>query len=142
MVNSDILNLNRRTHGESEEISMMNILITAVIVLWLTLREKEIKTTRLWLLPAILAYGVFSSISQTALSLNSILLYILCFVIGCGIGVWRSYLEQIRIHPETGKMMSKGSLARTRTWYKLKVRLKEPSSILRIGGGFFVIIVL
>jgi hypothetical protein len=90
---------------------MMNILITAVIVLFLSLREKEVKTTRLWLLPAILAYVVFSSIAQTTLTVSSMLLYILFFMIGCGIGAWRAYLEQIRIHPETGKIMSKGSLA-------------------------------
>ncbi|NUU64495.1 DUF1453 family protein [Paenibacillus agri] len=90
---------------------MMNILITVVIILLISLKEKEIKTTRLWLLPAILAYVVFTSIAQTTLTVNSMLLYILCLVIGCGIGACRAYLEQIIIHPESGKIMSKGSLA-------------------------------
>ncbi|MFC3746721.1 hypothetical protein [Paenibacillus sp. GCM10012306] len=90
---------------------MMNILIVIVIVLLLSLKEKEVNTTRLWLLPAILAYVVFTSIAQTTLTVSSMLLYILFLVIGCGIGACRAYLERIRIHPESGKIMLKGSLA-------------------------------
>jgi hypothetical protein len=90
---------------------MMNIVIVAVIVLLLSLREKEVKTSRLWLLPAILAFWVLSSIAQTPLTVGNILLYIIFLIIGCGLGAWRVHLEQLRIHPTTGKMMSKGSLA-------------------------------
>ncbi len=90
---------------------MMNIVIVAVIVLLLSLREKEVKTSRLWVLPAIIAYWVLSSVVNTPLTVGNILLYIVFLIIGCGIGAWRVNLEQLRIHPTTGKMMSKGSLA-------------------------------
>jgi len=90
---------------------MMNIVIIAVIVLLLSLREKEVKTSRLWVLPAIIAYWVLSSVVNTPLTMGNILLYIVFLLIGCGIGAWRVHLEQLRIHPATGKMMSKGSLA-------------------------------
>ncbi|MFC9706791.1 hypothetical protein ACFTRD_01370 [Paenibacillus sp. NPDC056933] len=90
---------------------MINIVIIAVIVLLLSLREKEVKTSRLWILPAILAYWVLSSVIKTPLTVGSILLYIVFLIIGCGIGAWRVHLEQLRIHPTTGKLVSKGSLA-------------------------------
>jgi len=90
---------------------MVNLVIIAAIVLLLSLREKEVKTSRLWILPAILAYWVLSSVIKTPLTVGNILLYIVFLLIGCGIGAWRVHLEQLRIHPTTGKMMSKGSLA-------------------------------
>ncbi|KOY12981.1 hypothetical protein [Paenibacillus xylanivorans] len=110
-MNSATLNVDQRTRGEGEEKNMMNIVIVAVIVLLLSLREKEVKTSRLWVFPAIIAYWVLSSVVNTPLMVGNILLYIVFLIIGCGIGAWRVHLEQLRIHPTTGKMMSKGSLA-------------------------------
>ncbi|QOS77203.1 hypothetical protein JNUCC31_20630 [Paenibacillus sp. JNUCC31] len=72
---------------------MINIVIIAVIVLLFSLREKEVKISRLWIFPAIVAYGVLSSVIKTPLTADNILLYLVFLTIGCGIGAWRVHLD-------------------------------------------------
>ncbi|WP_426334194.1 hypothetical protein ACN9MH_05570 [Paenibacillus silvae] len=89
---------------------MMNIVITALIILLLSMREKEVKLERMWLMPVIVAIAIFSSISQGPVTGLTLLIYILFLVIGCAIGIWRASMERLRVDPATGKVMSKGSM--------------------------------
>ncbi|PZT55327.1 DUF1453 family protein [Paenibacillus silvae] len=89
---------------------MMNIVVTALIILLLSMREKEVKLERMWLMPVIVAIAIFSSISQGPVTGLTLLLYTLFLVIGCAIGIWRAWMERLRVDPATGKVMSKGSM--------------------------------
>ncbi|TCZ79302.1 hypothetical protein E0485_05400 [Paenibacillus albiflavus] len=90
---------------------MTSYLIIVAIVILLSLREKEIRPSRLWITPALFVYLAISSMKQIDLTLGSLLLYLICVVVGLAIGVWRGKLEKVRINPATGKATSQGSVA-------------------------------
>jgi hypothetical protein len=90
---------------------MINYLIVVILMMLLALREKEIKASRLWILPAVFAYSILSGIGKAAITPVGILLCIVCLMIGLAAGAWRGQLMKVRIHPATGKITSKGSLA-------------------------------
>lgn len=90
---------------------MLNYLIVVIVVMLLALREKEVKASRLWILPAVLAYSVLSGIGKSAITPVGILLCIVCLIVGLAAGAWRGKLMKVRIHPVTGKITSQGSLA-------------------------------
>lgn len=89
---------------------MLNMVITALIIVLLSMREKEVKLDRMWLLPVIVALAIFFNISKVPLTGLTLLFYIVFLVIGCGIGLWRAWMERLRVDAVTGKVMSKGSM--------------------------------
>lgn len=89
---------------------MLNMVITAFIILLLSMREKEVKLDRMWVMPVIVAVAIFFSISKVMLTGWTLLLYIVFLAVGCGIGIWRAWMERLRVDSATGKVMSKGSM--------------------------------
>ncbi|MCM3134146.1 hypothetical protein M3629_15240 [Paenibacillus polysaccharolyticus] len=89
---------------------MLNMVITGLIIVLLSMREKEVKLDRMWMLPVIVAVAIFFNISQVPLTGLTLLFYMLFLVIGCGIGLWRAWMERLRVDALTGKVMSKGSM--------------------------------
>jgi hypothetical protein len=86
-------------------------LIVLVIVLLRIGREKEIKPSRMWITPVLFVWLAYSSISQSPnQSATSFLLYLVCLVIGLGIGVWRGKIDKVRINPASGKTTSQSSI--------------------------------
>ncbi|GED71909.1 hypothetical protein BRE01_56110 [Brevibacillus reuszeri] len=90
---------------------MTSYLIIVVIVVLLSLREKEIRPSRLWITPLLFIYLAFSSMKQMDLSVGSLLLYLICLAVGLGVGAWRGKLEKVRLNSATGKVTSQGSVA-------------------------------
>ncbi|WP_170970844.1 DUF1453 family protein [Paenibacillus terrae] len=90
---------------------MGSYVIILVIVVFLMLKEKEIRPSRLWITPALFAYLTFSSMTGNTLTAGSFFLYSICLLVGLAIGAWRGKLDKVRIHPVTGKATSQGSIA-------------------------------
>lgn len=90
---------------------MTSYLIIVAIVVLLSLREKEIRPSRLWITPALFVYLAFSSMKEIDLTGVSLLLYLICLVVGLAVGAWRGKLEKVRINPLSGKATSQGSVA-------------------------------
>ncbi|AFU17809.1 hypothetical protein MC28_G076 (plasmid) [Bacillus thuringiensis MC28] len=55
---------------------MINYFIILAIIILLSLREKEIWSSRLWITPALFVYLIFSSMKQIDLSGGSFFLYL------------------------------------------------------------------
>ncbi|MFC9419220.1 hypothetical protein ACIG6B_09195 [Bacillus mobilis] len=90
---------------------MINYFIILAIVILLSLREKEIRPSRLWITPALFVYLIFSSMKQIDFSGGSFFLYLICLFFGLAIGAWRGRLEKVCINPVTRKVTSQGSVA-------------------------------
>ncbi|MFF2090588.1 hypothetical protein [Paenibacillus sp. NPDC058174] len=91
--------------------NMTSYIIILIVVVILSLREREIRPSRLWIMPVIFTYLAFSNVTHLDLSFGSLLLYLLCLVIGLALGAWRGMLQKVRVNPSTGKITSQGSIA-------------------------------
>ncbi|BBH19016.1 DUF1453 domain-containing protein [Paenibacillus baekrokdamisoli] len=86
-------------------------LIVLVIVLLRMGREKEIQPSRMWITPLLFVWLAYSSLSQSSnLTAKNFLLYLVCLVIGVGIGVLRGKIDKVRINPANGKITSQSSI--------------------------------
>jgi len=90
---------------------MSSYLIITVVVVLLTLREREIRPSRMWITPILFGYLIISSMTQIQLTAGGLLLDGICLLIGLAIGAWRGKLDTVRINPATGKATSRGSVA-------------------------------
>ncbi|WP_193726514.1 CcdC protein domain-containing protein [Paenibacillus guangzhouensis] len=90
----------------------LSIYLIVVVVILLSIgKEKAIQPSRMWITPALFAWLVYSSLSQTTnLTPLSFVLYIICLAVGLGIGVWRGSLDKVRYNPSTGKITSQSSI--------------------------------
>ncbi|GGG54289.1 CcdC protein domain-containing protein [Paenibacillus radicis (ex Gao et al. 2016)] len=91
--------------------NMTSYIVILIIVVVLSLREREIRPSRLWIMPVIFTYMAFSNVKHLDLSFGSLLLYLLCLIIGLALGAWRGILQKVRVNPTTGKITSQGSIA-------------------------------
>ncbi|MFF2018336.1 hypothetical protein [Paenibacillus sp. NPDC058177] len=91
--------------------SMTNYVIVVILVVILNLREKEIRPSRLWITPVLFAYLMLSSVTTIDLTPGSLLVYLICIVLGLALGAWRGKLQKVRVNPDTGKITSQGSIA-------------------------------
>ncbi|WP_314586813.1 CcdC protein domain-containing protein [Paenibacillus terrigena] len=86
-------------------------LIVLVIILLRMGKEKEIQPSRMWITPALFVWLAYSSISHSLnLTALSFLLYLVCLVVGLGIGAWRGSMDKVRLNPSTGKVTSQSSI--------------------------------
>lgn len=91
-------------------IKMIIYVLVIIIVALMGLREKkELKPSRMWIQPILFIYLTFSGIKFN-LTVGSILLYVVCLVLGLAIGFIRGKLQKIRINPDSGKITTKGSI--------------------------------
>ena len=82
------------------------LLITFIVLLRLA-KEKEIRPSRMWIVPALFALVTLSSLaSSPAPTTSVVLLWALCLAIGIGTGIWRGRIEKVRVHPTTGRITS------------------------------------
>ncbi|MFE4710170.1 hypothetical protein ACFRAM_04760 [Paenibacillus sp. NPDC056722] len=91
--------------------SMTNYVIVVILVVILNLREKEIRPSRLWITPVLFAYLMLSNVTTIDLTPGSLLIYLVCIVLGLALGAWRGKLQKVRVNPDTGKITSQGSVA-------------------------------
>ncbi|TVY03124.1 hypothetical protein [Cohnella terricola] len=89
---------------------MTTYIIVVIVVVLLSLREKEIKPSRLWVTPILFSFLMLSRIDHLDFKPISLLLYLVCLLLGLAIGVWRGKLQKVRMNPDTGKITSRGSI--------------------------------
>ncbi|OAB25497.1 hypothetical protein PMSD_27475 [Paenibacillus macquariensis subsp. defensor] len=86
-------------------------LIVLAIILLRIGREKEIQPSRMWITPVLFVWLAYSSISKSSnLTATSFLLFLICLVIGLGIGVWRGKADKVRMNPASGKITSQSTI--------------------------------
>ncbi|OPA73393.1 hypothetical protein BVG16_29115 [Paenibacillus selenitireducens] len=90
---------------------MTSYVIIIAIILVLMLRERELKPSRMWITPVLFIWLACSSMSQSPdLSPSGLLFDTVGLIVGIIIGYWRGTLDQVRIHPVTGKVTAKSSV--------------------------------
>ncbi|MEK8127622.1 hypothetical protein WMW72_06795 [Paenibacillus filicis] len=91
---------------------MASSIIVFVLVIFMMLREKEIRPGRLWITPLLFTWFILQSVAQTgSLTPTGLLLDAVFLVVGLALGGWRGSIEQVRVNPASGKVTSKGSIA-------------------------------
>lgn len=89
--------------------NMSVYLIILIIILLRLVREREVRPSRLWLTPALFLFLVFEGISQVHLTVMYIFVFLVCFILGAGLGMLRSKFEKVRIDPMSGKITSQST---------------------------------
>lgn len=98
-------------HTARSETIMFSYFIVLVIVVMRMMREREVRPSRMWITPALFILLTLQSMVQSPnLTPTSVLLDLLCLVVGLGIGLWRGKLEKVRLHPVSGKVTSQSSV--------------------------------
>lgn len=91
--------------------NMSNYVIIFIVVILLMLREREIRPAKLIIIPRFMLWGVASSIQPSFFHspLNiGVCLVLLAAGLAAGFGIGK--LFTVRIHPENGKITSRGSI--------------------------------
>jgi membrane protein CcdC involved in cytochrome C biogenesis len=106
-------------------------ILVVLLLIASQLREREVKVTRLWIVPVLLFYVMIETILNTGpLTFVQVLGMLMTFCIGCGIGWVRGKLMNFRINPHTGVVLSSGSIVGLLFWLgilalKLGIRTLE-----------------
>jgi Protein of unknown function (DUF1453) len=85
--------------------------VILLVVLLRNSRARSLKIERLWVLPAIYMAMLVSALyaEPPPVTVLSIAILVLSFLIGAGIGWQRGRFTQVHIHPETGELSSRAS---------------------------------
>lgn len=97
--------------------------LVLVLILRRSLRERKVKTDRMWLYPAILGVLTISTIAHEPLpGLGAFAGFVVAALMGAGFGYLRAHHQQFTLNPQTGEISSKAT----------------PIGMILIGG-FFVL---
>jgi hypothetical protein len=97
--------------GSSLANNLIPLGIVFLVVILRNSRARSLKIERLWVLPAVYMAMLVSALyaEPPPVTVLSIAILVLSFLIGAGIGWQRGRFTQVHIHPETGDLSSRAS---------------------------------
>ncbi|HZZ87889.1 MAG TPA: DUF1453 domain-containing protein [Caulobacteraceae bacterium] len=97
--------------GQGQYGVLIPIAVAAVIIILRNSRARSLKIERLWVLPAIYAVMLVSTLVEAPPPITAVSLTILAaaFVVGAALGWQRGRLTRVHIHPETHELTSRAS---------------------------------
>ena len=119
----------------SHTTSVVLPLIVFAIIIRRSLRERKVKTNRMWLYPAILGVvALYTMAHEPMPGLGAIAGFVAAAVAGAGLGYLRARHQQFTLDPVTGEISSKATPIGTIRWgHERPAVAIPPLAVRRLG---------